>query len=207
MYNQKMDMMKTKIKNALSTLMLFSTLLVVGQDQYKADTESSLINWKGFKPTGKHYGTVKVKSGSFTIENRKIVAGEFEIDMNSIIDLDMAADSEYNAKLVGHLKSDDFFGVEKYPVAIFKVTSTEAKGDQTLIKGDLTIKEKTHPVSFLATISMDGNQLTLKSDTFMVDRSKYDIKFKSKSFFSDLGDQFIDDDMELSIHVKAANAK
>ncbi len=127
--------------------------------------------------------------------------------MNSIIDLDMAADSEYNAKLVGHLKSDDFFGVEKYPVAIFKVTSTEAKGDQTLIKGDLTIKEKAHPVSFLATISMDGNQLTLKSDTFMVDRSKYDIKFKSKSFFSDLGDQFIDDDMELSIHVKAANAK
>ncbi len=55
MYNQKMDMMKTKIKNALSTLMLFSTLLVVGQDQYKADTESSLINWKGFKPTGEHY--------------------------------------------------------------------------------------------------------------------------------------------------------
>lgn len=207
MYNEKMDMMKTKIKNALSTLLLFSTLLVMGQDQYKADTESSLINWKGFKPTGEHYGTVKVKSGSFKIENKKIVAGEFEIDMNTIIDLDMAADSEYNAKLVGHLKSDDFFGVEKYPVAIFKVTSTEAKGDQTLIKGDLTIKEKTHPVSFLATISMDENQLTLKSDTFMVDRSKYDIKFKSKSFFSDLGDQFIDDDMELSVHVKAANAK
>lgn len=202
-----MDMMKTKIKNALSTILLFSTLLVMGQDQYKADTESSLINWKGFKPTGEHYGTVKVKSGSFTIQNKKIVAGEFEIDMNSIIDLDMAADSEYNAKLVGHLKSDDFFGVEKYPVAIFKVTSTEAKGDQTLIKGDLTIKEKTHPVSFLATISMDGNQLTLKSDTFKVDRSKYDIIFKSKSFFSDLGDQFIDDDMELSVHVKAANAK
>lgn len=207
MYNEKMDMMKTKIKNALSTILLFSTLLVMGQDQYKADTESSLINWKGFKPTGEHYGTVKVKSGSFTIQNKKIVAGEFEIDMNSIIDLDMAADSEYNAKLVGHLKSDDFFGVEKYPVAIFKVTSTEAKGDQTLIKGDLTIKEKTHPVSFLATISMDGNQLTLKSDTFKVDRSKYDIIFKSKSFFSDLGDQFIDDDMELSVHVKAANAK
>lgn len=207
MYNEKMDMMKTKIKNALSTLLLFSTLLVVGQDQYKADTESSLINWKGFKPTGEHYGTVKVKSGSFKIENKKIVAGEFEIDMNTIVDLDIAADSEYNAKLVGHLKSDDFFGVEKYPVAIFKVTSTEAKGDQTLIKGDLTIKEKTHPVSFLATISMDGNQLTLKSDTFKVDRSKYDIIFKSKSFFSDLGDQFIDDDMELSVHVKAANAK
>ena len=200
-------MMKTKIKNALSTLLLFSTLLVVGQDQYKADTESSLINWKGFKPTGEHYGTVKVKSGSFTIENKKIVAGEFEIDMNSIIDLDMAADSEYNAKLVGHLKSDDFFGVEKYPVAIFKVTSTEAKGDQTLIKGDLTIKEKTHPVSFLATVSLDANLLTVKSEKFKIDRSTYDIKFKSKSFFSDLGDQFIDDNMELSVHVKAANTK
>ncbi len=203
MFNLKKIKMNSIIKKVLSTLMLFSTVLVVGQNQFKADTESSVVNWKGSKPTGEHYGTVKVKSGFFTVENKNIVAGEFEIDMNSIVDLDMPADSESNAKLVGHLKSDDFFGVEKYPVALFKVTSTEIKGNQTLIKGDLKIKEKTHPVSFLATVSHDANLLTLKSETFKIDRSKWDIKFKSKSFFSDLGDQFIYNDMELSVVVNA----
>ena len=195
--------MNSIIKKVLGTLMLFSTVLVVGQNQFKADTESSVVNWKGSKPTGEHYGTVKVKSGFFTVENKNIVAGEFEIDMNSIVDLDMPADSESNAKLVGHLKSDDFFGVEKYPVALFKVTSSEMKGNQTLIKGDLKIKEKTHPVSFLSTVTHDANLLTLKTETFKIDRSKWDIKFKSKSFFSDLGDQFIDNDMELSVIVNA----
>jgi hypothetical protein len=95
-------MMKTIITKTFSILMLFSTLLAVGQNQFKADTESSVVNWKGSKPTGEHYGTVKVKSGFFTVENKNIVAGEFEIDMNSIVDLDMPADSESNAKLVGH---------------------------------------------------------------------------------------------------------
>lgn len=195
--------MKNIFKITLSTLLLFSTMLISGQNQLKVDTASSIVNWKGFKPTGDHYGTVNVKSGSFTIENNMIIAGEFEIDMNSIVDLDMPADNEYNAKLVGHLKSDDFFGVEKYPVALFKVTSSETKGDKVLIKGDLTIKENTHPVSFLATVSLTGNKLMLKSETFKIDRSKWDIKFKSKSFFSDLGDNFIYDDMELSVIVNA----
>lgn len=197
--------MKTIIKKTISTLMLFSTMLVIGQNEYKADTESSIINWKGFKPTGEHYGTINLKSGSFTVENEKIVAGEFGIDISSIVVVDIPADSESNAKLVGHLKSDDFFGAEKYPVAMFKVTSVDSKGDKSLVKGNLTIKEQTHPVSFLASISMDGNQITLKSDTFEIDRSKYDIKFKSKSFFSDLGDKFIYDDMELSVVVIARN--
>ena len=177
MYNEKMDMMKTKIKNALSTLLLFSTLLVMGQDQYKADTESSLINWKGFKPTGEHYGTVKVKSGSFKIENKKIVAGEFEIDMNTIIDLDMAADSEYNAKLVGHLKSDDFFGVEKYPTATLTITAVEkGKGDVKNITADLTIKEVTKDIVFNAYV--DGNTKTF-STTFKIDRTRWGVTYNN----------------------------
>lgn len=198
---QKNKIMNTKIKNTLGALMLFSTLLVAGQNQFKAATESSVINWKGFKPTGEHYGSVKVKSGSFTIENNKIVAGEFEIDMNSIVVLDIPSDESSNAKLTKHLKSDDFFGVKKHPVAIFQITSTEAKGEKTLIKGNLSIKEKTNPVSFLAAVSLDGETILMKSETFKIDRSKWDIKFKSQSFFDDLGDKFISDDMELSIEV------
>ncbi len=181
------------------------SIWMVGQSQFKTDIASSFVNWKGSKPTGEHFGTVKVKSGHFTYQEKKIVEGEFEIDMNSIINLDMPSDSESNAKLVKHLKSDDFFDASKYPVAIFKLSSTEPKGDKTLCTGNLTIKGITNPVAFLATVVQKGKTLSLKSETFTIDRSKWDIKFKSRSFFSDLGDKFIYDDIELSIDVLAVN--
>ncbi len=195
--------MKKIIKNTIYGLMLFSTIAVWSQDQFIADTEASKINWKGFKPTGEHFGIVKVKSGSFTVENKMITAGDFEIDMNSIVVLDIPSDESSNAKLTKHLKNDDFFGVKKHPVAIFKLTSTEAKAEKFLVKGDLTIKGITHPVSFLAEVSTDGESVLLKSEKFEIDRSKWNIKYKSQSFFSDLGDKFISDDMELSVEVHA----
>jgi len=195
--------MKRIIKNTIYGLMLFSTIAVWSQDQFIADTEASKINWKGFKPTGEHFGIVKVKSGSFTVENKMITAGDFEIDMNSIVVLDIPSDESSNAKLTKHLKNDDFFGVKKHPVAMFKLTSTEAQGEKFLVKGDLTIKEITHPVSFFAEVSTDGESVLLKSEKFEIDRSKWNIKYKSQSFFSDLGDKFISDDMELSVEVHA----
>jgi len=195
--------MKRIIKNTIYGLMLFSTIAVWSQDQFIADTEASKINWKGFKPTGEHFGIVKVKSGSFTVENKMITAGDFEIDMNSIVVLDIPSDESSNAKLTKHLKNDDFFGVKKHPVAMFKLTSTEAKAEKFLVKGELTIKEITHPVSFFAEVSTDGESVLLKSEKFEIDRSKWNIKYKSQSFFSDLGDKFISDDMELSVEVHA----
>ena len=175
----------------------------MAQVQFNADTEASVLNWKGFKPTGEHYGTVNIKNGFFTVKDKQIVSGEFEIDMTSIVDLDMDADSEYNAKLVNHLKSEDFFSVEKYPVAAFKISKTEAKGDKTLITGGLSIKGKSHSVSFLASVKNEGEKLYVKSETFKIDRSKWDVKYQSKSFFADLGDKFIYDDIELSFEVTA----
>ena len=195
--------MKKIAEKTLITLFLFSTFLTTAQVQFNADTETSVLNWKGFKPTGDHYGTVKLKEGFFTAKDKQIVSGEFEIDMTSIVDLDMDADSEYNAKLVNHLKSEDFFSVEKYPVAAFKISKTEAKGDKTLITGDLSIKGKSHSVSFLASVKNEGENLYVKSETFKIDRSKWDIKYQSKSFFTDLGDKFIYDDIELSFEVAA----
>lgn len=195
--------MKKIAEKTLITLFLFSTFLTTAQVQFNADTETSVLNWKGFKPTGDHYGTVKLKEGFFTVKDKQIVSGEFEIDMTSIVDLDMDADSEYNAKLVNHLKSEDFFSVEKYPVAAFKISKTEAKGDKTLITGDLSIKGKSHSVSFLASVKNEGENLYVKSETFKIDRSKWDIKYQSKSFFTDLGDKFIYDDIELSFEVAA----
>lgn len=195
--------MNSIIKTLIFSLILSGNIAVWAQDQFTADTEASKVNWKGFKPTGEHFGTVNLKSGSFKIENSKITGGEFEIDMNSIVVLDIPADESSNAKLVRHLKSDDFFGAKNHPVGVFKVNSTETKGDKTLIKGALTIKEKTHPVSFLADVTVNGESVVLKSDNFEIDRSKWNIKYKSQSFFNDLGDKFISDEIELSVEVVA----
>ncbi len=194
--------MKTILTKSLTVLFLFSSMLTMAQVQFNADTETSLLNWKGFKPTGEHFGTLKVKSGFFTISDKQI-SGEFEIDMTSIVNLDMEADSKYNTKLVNHLKSEDFFSVEKFPIASFKISNSEVKGDKTLLTGDLSIKGITHEISFLATVHQEGEKLQVKSETFKIDRSKWDVKYQSKSFFSDLGDKFIYDDIELSFEVVA----
>ena len=172
---------------------------------YKVNTNTSKINWKGFKPTGSHYGTIHLSNGNFILNGEKIVGGEFTINMNSIVDLDMPADNEYNAKLVGHLKSEDFFDVAKYPNGSFQIKGTENKNGRTLIKGDLTLKGITNSISFLADIKIDAGKLTFKSETFKLDRSKWNIRYKSKSFFDDLKDKFIEDDMEISIEVMANN--
>ncbi len=145
----------------------FILLIVVGysaiaQNDFIANSNSSTIYWKGFKPTGEHNGTIAIKKGNFTFNNGEITGGEFTIDMNSIVNLDLEAGSKYNTKLVNHLKSDDFFDAAVYPIAVIKITGTEKKRNQTLIKGDLTIKDTTNPVSFLADVNLNGNNLNVK---------------------------------------------
>ncbi|MCD6544493.1 MAG: YceI family protein [Flavobacteriaceae bacterium] len=184
------------------TFILFSAY-TNAQTTYKVNTNSTQISWKGFKPTGEHYGTISLKSGSFIVNNGEIVGGNFTIDMNSIKNDDLDASSKWNAKLVNHLKSEDFFDVEKYPTVIFKITNIENKGDKTLIQGDLTIKNKTNPIEFTALVKIDKNQLIFNSETFKIDRSRWDIKYKSKSFFNNLADKFIYDEMEISITIQA----
>ena len=195
--------MKRTITSLLTLCLAVLTSGMLAQTQWKADTEASKVFWRGFKPTGEHHGTVVLKDGQFSVVDGKITGGEFRIDMNTITDLDMPADSEYNAKLVNHLKSDDFFGVAKHPYATFRISSIKEEGDKKRITGDLTIKENTHPVSFLATEEWIDGRLHLKSEVFKVDRSKFDVRFKSKSFFEDLADNFIEDDMEISVDVTA----
>jgi len=161
--------------------------------KYVVNTTESVIEWKGFKPTGSHNGTISVEKGVFTTDNGKISSGNFLINMNSI------KDSESNARLEGHLKSLDFFDVEKFPNARFEVTEIK----ENMLSGNLTIKDITNNVSFPILISQDGDAMSFTSETFKINRSKWNIRYKSKSFFNDLGDKFIDDDVEIKITIKA----
>ncbi|MGZ5242425.1 MAG: YceI family protein [Bacteroidia bacterium] len=170
---------------------------------YKVDVNKSTIVWTGKKVTGEHTGNIKVKSGILQHDGKVITGGVFEMDMNSITNTDLTS-AEYNQKLIGHLKSDDFFGVEKYPVASFKITEITFKGgDQYEIGGDLTIKGKTNKIKFPSTVSADGKALSAKSK-ITIDRSKYDVKYGSKSFFEGLGDKTIYDEFDLDVNLVAA---
>lgn len=164
------------------------------------DTNASVINWKGYKVTGSHTGTIKINAGNLQMEDGQLVGGSFTIDMKTINCTDM--EGEYKGKLEGHLKSADFFGVEKYPTATFKITNVVSRGTPGAYKitGDLTIKETTKPVRFNVNIAEeDGKQIA--TGDVQIDRSDFDIRYGSGSFFDSLGDKTIYDEFDLSVRL------
>ncbi|KAA5548215.1 YceI family protein [Adhaeribacter rhizoryzae] len=175
---------------------------------YKIDPAQSTMTWNGKKVTGEHNGTVKIASGELQADKNKVVAGNVVIDMNSIVNLDVT-DKDYNQKLVGHLKSDDFFSTEKHPNATFKISNitpvkaAKAGAPNATVNGVLTIKGIAQPVSFPAVVNVQGNTITAKSDAVTLDRTKWDIRYGSKSFFANIGDKAIHDDFTVQFNLVA----
>lgn len=166
----------------------------VNAQTLKANAEKSELKWLGKKVTGQHNGQIKLADGELSIKDNKIVSGTFNIDMKSIT-CDDLKDAGYNGKLVGHLKSDDFFGVEKFPLATLTLGESVAfVNNQAEVKGKLTIKGITNPIMFKVT--RNGNSFTAN---IAVDRSKYDVRYGSGSFFDNLGDKAIDDIFTLDV--------
>ena len=169
---------------------------------YKVDSGASAIAWTGYKVTGQHTGTVKVQSGNLTFDNGSLTGGAFVIDMTSIKCTDQ--EGEWADKLVGHLKSEDFFGVEKYPTAKFVITraiAQDTKGNYKII-GNLTIKETTKEVKLLANATENAGKVTA-TGKIVVDRSEFNVKYGSGSFFDGLGDKTIYDDFDLQVTLVA----
>ncbi|MBV6647177.1 MAG: YceI family protein [Cyclobacteriaceae bacterium] len=169
---------------------------------YTVNSEASTINWEGSKIGGKHNGTIAIKTGSLDVKKGKVTGGSFEIDMTSINNTDQ--EGEWKAKLEGHLKSADFFGVEQFPTAKFEIASAESTGgDKYSVKGKVTIKGITQDIEFPAMIKVDGGKVSATAD-LTIDRSKFDVRYGSDSFFDNLGDKVISDDIKLSISLVAA---
>jgi len=193
--------MKTFKSLAIFVLALSLSTSVFAGNQ-KVDTAKSSVKWLGKKVTGEHSGTIGIKEGSLNVEKSKITGGKVVIDMQSIVNTDLT-DAGYNAKLVGHLKSDDFFGVATFPTAELVITKAESNGNNHTFSGNLTIKGVTNPASFTATSSKDGKSTVYKG-TLTIDRSKYNIKYGSKSFFDNLGDKVIYDEFTLDFSLVVA---
>lgn len=168
---------------------------------YKVDGTASSINWLAKKVTGQHGGTIAMTSGTLTVANDNITGGSFVIDMNSIKCADLTG--EWADKLIGHLRSDDFFGVEKNPTAQLTITKVNYESaNKANIDANLTIKGITKAISFPSAISKKGDVLVAVS-TIRVDRTKFDIKYGSKSFFESIGDKAIEDEFEITVNLVA----
>lgn len=182
-------------KLLLSAVIAMLGLGLSAQEQ-SVDLSKSSLKWTGKKVTGEHFGYISLKEGTLNVNNDQIVGGTFKIDMSTITVTDIE-DPDYNAKLVGHLKSDDFFGVATYSVSKLKIKeSSKFKNGEAEVKADLTIKGATHPISFK--VKQEGKAYTA---TITVDRTLYDVRYGSGKFFDGLGDKMIYDDFILEVKI------
>lgn len=185
--------------------------LINNKKSMLVDSSNSLINWSGSKPGKTHTGILKIKSGTIGYVDSRLVSAQVKFDMESITVTDLKDKSKQ--KLEAHLKGtnsgneDDFFNVTQYPEASFKTTKlVEIKNDQDynyLAYGLLTIKEVVQEVAFKINAEFKSNRVIIKSADFSIDRTNWGIRFKSKSFYNNLKDNFISDEIKLKFTLEA----
>lgn len=180
---------------------VISEAAIESDSQITACQHASKIYWRGTKPAGEHSGIIKLKSGNYFVNDNELVGGEFIIDMNSIINIDIE-DENKNTKLVSHLKSADFFNVDTFPEGKFIITGVEQIVDNKFshkIIGELTLLNIKQEVSFKAMVNVKEGVVSATSEEFSINRTLWGVNYKSKSIFSELADKFINDEFFLRI--------
>ncbi|WP_338420305.1 YceI family protein [Robertkochia solimangrovi] len=174
---------------------------------YAAETENSTIEWKGFKPTGTHTGFVNIKSGNLKFNGEAIEGGDFTIDMNTITVTDLEGKGkdglEAHLKGTAEEKEDHFFNVAEFPTASFAITGLSEAEGKKMLEGNLTIKGITKNIAFPVSITSTEETVVLESEPFTINRTDWNVNYGSKSIFADLGDKFINDEIELKVSLKA----
>lgn len=181
--------------------------------KYTVDTIASAINWLGSKPTGTHTGTISLSKGELFVKNDTLETGKFVLDMKSIAVTD-PKEGKDRINLENHLKglgnedsADHFFNTGKYPVGQFDITAITAENNKTMVEGNLTLKDITKNIKFPAVIYINDKLVTINSENFKINRTLWNINYNSKSPVKNLGDQYIDDDIELKVSVIAKREK
>ncbi|AWX45439.1 UPF0312 protein [Flagellimonas maritima] len=175
---------------------LTATANPIDGEKKEIKTSESTVTWKAYKVTGSHTGTIALKSGALEFDGDKLTGGEFVVDMTTINTTDL--EGEYKQKLDGHLNSDDFFSTASNPTSKLVFTNVKSTGKNAYeVTGDLTIKGITKPITF--DVSIYGSKATA---TLKVDRTNYDVKYGSGSFFDNLGDKTIYDEFDLVVDLQ-----
>jgi polyisoprenoid-binding protein YceI len=174
---------------------------------YNIDSAESSIRWLGKKITGSHNGTINIAEGILTMTDGELTAGEFIVDTRSIKILDIA-DHETNEQFAGHLASEDFFASEDYPTATLAISKVSKHVNTNYhITADLTIRGITKPIEFDAEVRSILEDTLKVSARLVIDRTKYNMKFRSGHFFKDLGDALIYDEFILDVQLKARTSQ
>ena len=182
-------------KTILITLVSFVFLAFTSNTTKNVNIEDSVVKWTGYKVTGQHEGTISLKKGTLMFDGKTLTGGKFVMDMTTINTTDIEGD--YKAKLDGHLKSNDFFGVKKYNTASLEFISVKGNGTNYNVKGVLIIKGIKDQIEFKMQVSENSATAKLK-----IDRTKFDIKYGSASFFDGLKDRAIYDEFDLNVNLK-----
>lgn len=174
-----------------------SLSLHVGDEKYFIiDTKESVVTWKGSNPFGPKTGYVYISKGELMIENGQLVGGIAEVDMNTI-------EAGVEKNLVHHLKDPDFFDVKKFPISTIVIAKVASiNGENKKVTGNLTIKSITHPVTFPAKIEVKGGIVKANGE-LVIDRTKWDIRYKSGKFYDNLANEAISDSIEFNIKIVA----
>lgn len=182
-----------------------------GKD-FKINTSLSELKWQAFQPLGGHEGVIPIREGTVVIDNGVLTGGKVIFEMKNLRVLDLQGEDKQN--LEAHLKGekpgkeDDFFNVSKYPTATFVVTnvsplSGDPEGTHS-ITGDLTMRDITRPVSFKANVDLGAvDAVKITGGPFNIDRTEWGIRFRSKKFFDDLADDFVNDEVKLQFTIGA----
>lgn len=168
---------------------------------YAVNTGESTVTWFGSKVLeGSHTGSIAITSGSLSVKDGAIEAGNFTLDMSSIQEVG-GADEKMSAKLIGHLKSGDFFMVDTFPTASFEITS----GGTDMVKGNLTIKGITKEIEIPVTTTMTENGMTASSK-FAINRNDWNVTWGNNSTnkIDMLKDNFIKDEIEFDVNLVAS---
>ncbi len=188
----------------VSSTIVFASNGKSEKSTFEIDTKASKVYWTGKKVTGEHKGYLSIGNGQVFVSSGEVVGAEVNMDLNSIECTDLTG--EWKDKLIGHLKSDDFFAVENYPTAKFEITSIKTDGDEQNVVGKLSIKGITHEITFPAEVTVADNKVTA-SGVASIDRTKWNIKYGSGKFFSNLGDNMIKDEFEIKFELTATETE
>ncbi len=189
------------MRPAIIFIFLFGSNLLIGEDiSFFVDLETSKLRWTGEKVIGTHWGYVKLKEGVVSLKDNELSSGRFIVDMSSISVEDIK-DWRWSEKLEDHLKSSDFFDVENYPEATLSINSVKKSKKKIMVTCELFIKGITQTVEFPVQLNINKTNATAQG-RLTIDRTLYDIKYRSGKYFGDLGNKLIYDNFHINFELQ-----
>ncbi len=199
--------------------------------QFAINKDNSTVSWVGSKPAGQHHGSIPISEGTIAVRDGKIEGGKIVMSVIDIQNEDLAEDPETQGKLLGHLKSADFFDAENHPTATFEIVSVEpfdasqeivekeefeteftpatnvenmVESPTHTITGNLTMRGKTLSVSFPANVSIANGTISAQAK-FNIDRTNWGLMYGDEASALDKAkDKFIYNTVNIGLDVTAA---